>query len=53
MPDYFRGNPDGQDPMEFLADREPIRPEYRDRDARLAVWTSRASKRSGSSRPSA
>jgi len=37
MHDYFRGNPDKLNPMEFLRDREPIRPEYRDRDARLAV----------------
>ena len=37
MHDYFRGNPDGRNPLEFLADREPIRPEYRDRDARVAV----------------
>ena len=37
MHDYFRGNPDGKSPLEFLRDREPIRPEYRDRDARLAV----------------
>src|SRR6478736_3868302 len=37
MHDYFRGNPDGRNPLEFLADREPIRPEYRDRDARIAV----------------
>ena len=37
MHDYFRGNPDRKNPMEFLRDREPIRPEYRDRDARLAV----------------
>jgi predicted TIM-barrel fold metal-dependent hydrolase len=35
MHDYFRGNPDGRNPMEFLRDREPIRPAYRDRDARL------------------
>jgi predicted TIM-barrel fold metal-dependent hydrolase len=35
--DYFRGNPDGKSPLEFLRAREPIRPEYRDRDARLAV----------------
>lgn len=34
---YFRGNPDGRSPLEFLRDREPIRPEYRDRDARLRV----------------
>jgi len=37
MHDYFRGNPDGKSPLEFLRDREPIRPEYRDRDARIAV----------------
>jgi len=33
--DYFRGNPDGREPLSFLTDREPIRPEYRDRDARV------------------
>ena len=37
MHDFFRGNPDGKSPLEFLREREPIRPEYRDRDARLAV----------------
>jgi predicted TIM-barrel fold metal-dependent hydrolase len=37
MHDYFRGNPNQLSPLEFLRDREPIRPEYRDRDARLAV----------------
>lgn len=37
MHDYFRGNPEGRNPLEFLREREPIRPEYRDRDARLAV----------------
>jgi predicted TIM-barrel fold metal-dependent hydrolase len=37
MHDYFRGNPDQKSPLEFLRDREPIRPEYRDRDARLTV----------------
>lgn len=37
MHDYFRGNPDQRSPLEFLRDREPIRAEYRDRDARLAV----------------
>jgi predicted TIM-barrel fold metal-dependent hydrolase len=36
MHDYFRGNPDGRQPWEFLTDREPIPSEYRDRDARLA-----------------
>jgi predicted TIM-barrel fold metal-dependent hydrolase len=35
MHDYFRGNPNGISPLEFLREREPIRPEYRDRDARL------------------
>jgi len=34
---YFRGNPEGRSPIEYLRDREPIRAEYRDRDARLAV----------------
>ncbi len=34
---YFRGNPEGRSPLEFLRDREPIRPEYRDREARLRV----------------
>src|SRR5215470_10756971 len=34
---YFRGNPEGRSPLEFLRDRERVRPEYRDRDARLRV----------------
>ena len=34
---YFRGNPQGRSPLEFLRDREPIRAEYRDRDARVAL----------------
>ncbi|MGH9051321.1 MAG: amidohydrolase family protein [Acidimicrobiia bacterium] len=37
LSEYFRGNPDQRFPMEFLREREPIRPEYRDRDARLSV----------------
>jgi predicted TIM-barrel fold metal-dependent hydrolase len=37
MKDYFRGNPDGRNPLEFLREREPIRPAYRDRDARLTA----------------
>lgn len=37
MHDYFRGNPEGRSPFEFLRDREHIRPEYRDRDIRLAT----------------
>ncbi len=36
MHDYFRGNPNGLNPLEFLRDREPIPAAYRDRDARLA-----------------
>ncbi len=36
MHDYFRGNPDGKQPWEFLTEREPIPAEYRDRDARIA-----------------
>ncbi len=36
MYDYFRGNSDGRDPLSFLTEREPIRPAYRDRDARRA-----------------
>ena len=37
MFDFFRGNPDRKEPMAFLQEREPIRPEYRNRDARLKV----------------
>jgi predicted TIM-barrel fold metal-dependent hydrolase len=37
MHDYFRGNPEGRSPLDFLRDRERIRPEYRDREARLGV----------------
>ena len=36
MHDYFRGNPDGKQPCEFLREREPIPAEYRNRDARIA-----------------
>jgi predicted TIM-barrel fold metal-dependent hydrolase len=36
MHDYFRGNPDGKQPWEFLVERESIPAEYRDRDARVA-----------------
>jgi predicted TIM-barrel fold metal-dependent hydrolase len=32
---YFRGNPDNENPLEMLRDHEPIRPAYRDRDARI------------------
>ncbi len=34
--DYFRGNPNGDDPVELLRARTPIRDCYRDRDARIA-----------------
>ena len=37
LADYFRGNAEGKKPQDYLAAREPIRPEYRDRDARLQV----------------
>ena len=37
MADYFRGNPSGKTPMEYLGRPEPIRPAYRDRDARIAT----------------
>ena len=37
MYDYFRGNPDGRNPMEFLSRREPVRPAYREPEARLAA----------------
>jgi predicted TIM-barrel fold metal-dependent hydrolase len=37
MSEYFRGNPNGRHPREFLGKPEPIRAEYRDRDARLGV----------------
>jgi predicted TIM-barrel fold metal-dependent hydrolase len=37
LADYFRGNPHGDDPLELLRRHEPIRAEYRDRDARLAT----------------
>ena len=40
LKDYFRGNPNGDDPIELLRARERIRPEYRDRDARLAAMDS-------------
>ena len=35
--DYFRGNESGIDPLARLRDHEPIRPAYRERDARLAT----------------
>ena len=35
MSEYFRGNASGRSPMEYLRERQPIRLEYRDHDARL------------------
>ena len=38
LDEYFRGrNPEGKGMAALFGDLEPIRPEYRDRDARLAV----------------
>ena len=34
---YFRGNPEGKDLRQLLADAEPIRPEYRDPESRVSV----------------
>ena len=37
LSDYFRGNPNGVPMHQLMGTPEPIRPEYRDREARLAV----------------
>ncbi len=37
LSDYFRGNLGGKSPIECLREREPIRAEYREPDARLKV----------------
>ena len=37
LKDYFRGNPNGDNPLELLRARDRIKDEYRDRDARLAT----------------
>ena len=37
LADYFRGNPNDDDPVALLRDHEPIRAEYRSSDARLAT----------------
>ena len=34
---YFRGNPEGKNPMDYLKDREPLPAAYIDRDARLEI----------------
>jgi predicted TIM-barrel fold metal-dependent hydrolase len=35
--DYFRGNPEGRNPLEMLSQREPIRAAYREPEARVAT----------------
>ena len=40
MHEYFRGNPNGRNPLDMLKEREPIPAAYRNRDARLAVHES-------------
>jgi Amidohydrolase len=37
MYEYFRGNPNGRNPLEMLRDREPLPAHYMDRDARVAT----------------
>jgi predicted TIM-barrel fold metal-dependent hydrolase len=37
LSEYFRGNPNKVNPLELLADHEPIRPEYREPVARTRV----------------
>ena len=37
---YFRGNPEGKNPMEYLKDREPLPAAYVDRDASLEIMES-------------
>jgi predicted TIM-barrel fold metal-dependent hydrolase len=37
MYEYFRGNPHGRTPEDFLRDREPIPDYYRERDSRIAL----------------
>src|SRR5262249_29207836 len=39
LSEYFRGNTAGKSAKELLGRPEPIRPEYRDRDARLRTMT--------------
>ncbi len=36
---YFRGNPEGKTPLDYLRDREPTPAEYLDRDARLEAMS--------------
>jgi predicted TIM-barrel fold metal-dependent hydrolase len=37
LKDYFRGNPNNEDPIELLRARDAINPAYRDRDVRIAT----------------
>ena len=37
MHEYFRGNPNGKSPLDFLAEREPIPAHYRHSDARVKI----------------
>jgi hypothetical protein len=37
MSEYFRGNASGRNPLDYLREREPIRPEYRNRETRLQI----------------
>jgi predicted TIM-barrel fold metal-dependent hydrolase len=37
MHEYFRGNPNGRNPLDMLKEREPIPAAYRNRDARVQV----------------
>lgn len=37
LKDYFRGNPNGDNPLDLLKARDRIKDEYRDRDARLST----------------
>ncbi len=54
LDEYFRGrNPQSKSIGELFGELEPVRPEYRDRDARLAVMDARASTGASCSPPSA
>ena len=50
--DYFRGNPDSRNPVEFLSRREPVRPAYREPAARLETLDDRGWPAASSSPPS-
>ena len=41
MHEYFRGNPGGKNPLEFLREREPIPAYYREADARMKKMDAR------------